>query len=78
MRSTCCSCWPPSVACVAVAVSTTWWALLGLGFLLPAVRGVRTVLSGAVGPALVPVLQSTGLAELVWAVLVAVPLVIVG
>ena len=67
-----------AVACVAVAVSTTWWALLGLGFLLPAVRGVRTVLSGAVGPALVPVLQSTGLAELVWAVLVAVPLVIVG
>ena len=64
-----------AVACVAVAVSTTWWALLGLGFLLPAVRGVRTVLSGAVGPALVPVLQSTGLAELVWAVLVAVPLV---
>ena len=67
-----------AVACVAVAVSTTWWALLGLGFFLPAVRGVRTVLSGAVGPALVPVLQSTGLAELVWAVLVAVPLVVVG
>ena len=66
-----------SVACVAVAGSTTWWALIGLGFFLPAVRGVRTVLSGAVGPALVPVLQSTGLAELVWAVLVAVPLVVV-
>jgi 1,4-dihydroxy-2-naphthoate octaprenyltransferase len=32
------------------------------------------VMSGAVGPALVPVLQSTGLAELAWAVLVAVPL----
>ena len=63
-----------SVACVAVAGSTTWWGLLGLGFLLPAVPGVRTVLSGAVGPALVPVLQSTGLAELAWAVLVAVPL----
>jgi 1,4-dihydroxy-2-naphthoate octaprenyltransferase len=61
-------------ACVAVAVSTTWWALLGLGFLLPAVRGARVVMSGAVGPALVPVLQSTGLAELAWAVLVAVPL----
>ena len=62
--------------CLAVAVSTTWWALLGLGFLVPALRGVRTVLSGAVGPALVPVLQSTGLAELVWAVLVGVPLVL--
>jgi 1,4-dihydroxy-2-naphthoate polyprenyltransferase len=67
-----------AVACAAVAVSTTWWALLGLGFLLPAVRGLRTVLSGAVGPALIPVLQSTGLAELAWAVLVAVPLVIAG
>ena len=28
----------------------------------------------SVGPALIPVLQSTGLAELVWAVLVGVPL----
>ncbi|HEX5088085.1 MAG TPA: 1,4-dihydroxy-2-naphthoate polyprenyltransferase [Nocardioides sp.] len=67
-----------AVACVAVAASTSWWALLGLGFLVPALRGVRTVMSGAVGPALVPVLQSTGLAELVWAVLVAVPLLAVG
>jgi 1,4-dihydroxy-2-naphthoate polyprenyltransferase len=67
-----------AAACVAVAVSTTWWALLGLGFLVPALRGLRTVMSGAVGPALVPVLQSTGLAELAWAVLVAVPLVVVG
>jgi 1,4-dihydroxy-2-naphthoate octaprenyltransferase len=31
-----------------------------------------------VGPALIPVLQSTGLAELAWAVLVAVPLVALG
>jgi 1,4-dihydroxy-2-naphthoate octaprenyltransferase len=67
-----------AVACVAVAASTTWWALVGLGFVLPAARGLRTVLAGAVGPALVPVLQSTGLAELVWAVLVAVPLTVVG
>ena len=67
-----------AVACVAVAASTTWWALLGLGFIVPALRGVRTVLSKAVGPALVPVLQSTGLAELAWAVLVAVPLALVG
>jgi 1,4-dihydroxy-2-naphthoate octaprenyltransferase len=65
-----------AVACVAVAVSTTWWALIGLGFLVPALRGLRTVMSGAVGPALVPVLQSTGLAELAWAVLVAVPLLL--
>jgi 1,4-dihydroxy-2-naphthoate polyprenyltransferase len=67
-----------AVAVVAVAVSTTWWALIGLGFLLPGLRGVRTVMSGAVGPALVPVLQSTGVAELAWAVLVATPLVLFG
>jgi len=67
-----------AAAVVAVAVSTSWWALLGLGFLAPALPGVRTVLGGAVGPALIPVLQSTGVAELVWAVLVAVPLVLRG
>jgi 1,4-dihydroxy-2-naphthoate octaprenyltransferase len=67
-----------AVACVAVAGATTWWALIGLGFLVIAARGVRTVMRGAVGPALVPVLQSTGLAELAWAVLVAVPLTVVG
>jgi 1,4-dihydroxy-2-naphthoate polyprenyltransferase len=67
-----------AVACAAVAVSTTWWALLGLAFLVPALRGVRTVMSGAVGPALIPVLQSTGVAELAWAVLVAVPLTVFG
>jgi len=67
-----------AVAVVAVAVSTTSWALLGLAFLVPGLRGARTVMSGAVGPALVPVLQSTGVAELVWAVLVAVPLGLVG
>jgi len=67
-----------AAAAVAVAVSTTWWALLGLGFVVPALRGIRAVRSGAVGPALVPVLQSTGLAELVWAVLVAVPVTLVG
>ncbi len=67
-----------AVACVAVASSTTWVALMGLGFLVPVARGVRTVRSGAVGPELVPVLQSTGLAELAWAVLVAVPLILAG
>ena len=59
---------------VAVAAATTWWALVGLGFLVLAVRATRTVLGGAVGPALIPVLQQTGLAELLWAVLVAIPL----
>jgi 1,4-dihydroxy-2-naphthoate octaprenyltransferase len=63
-----------AAAVVAVAASTTWWALVGLGFLVVAVRSARTVTAGAVGPALIPVLQASGRAELVWALLVAVPL----
>ncbi len=55
------------VALVGVALETTWWTLLGLGFLVPAVRGCRVVLGGARGPALVPVLQLTGVAELLYA-----------
>jgi len=65
-------------AVVAVAVATTWWALAGLGFLAVTVDALRTVLGGATGPALVPVLQKTGLAELLWAALVAVPLLVLG
>jgi len=61
-------------AVVAVAVSTTWWALLGLLFLARSTGAVRTVLSGAAGPALIPVLQQTGVAQLFWAAGVAVPL----
>ncbi|MFT4085236.1 MAG: 1,4-dihydroxy-2-naphthoate polyprenyltransferase [Nocardioides sp.] len=62
-------------AVVAVAAATSWWALIGIGFLLVAGQGVRTVLTRSnTGPALIPALQQTGLAELVWAVLVGVPL----
>ena len=63
-----------AAAVVAVAAATTWTVLAGLGFLVPALPAVRTVLSGTAGAGLVPVLQQTGTAELVWAVLVAVPL----
>ncbi|MEV7430071.1 MULTISPECIES: 1,4-dihydroxy-2-naphthoate polyprenyltransferase [unclassified Nocardioides] len=63
-----------AVAVVSVAALTSWWALLGLGFLVPAGTATRVVLGGAGGPALIPVLQRTGGAELVWAALVAVPL----
>lgn len=63
-----------AAAVVAVAVSTTWWALAGLGFLVVAAPAVRTVTGGAAGPHLVPVLQQTGIAELLWAVLVAAAL----
>ena len=65
-----------AAAVVAVAATTTWATLLGLGFLLVAGRPLRTVLGGADGAALVPVLQQTGLAEVAWAVLVAVPLTV--
>ena len=65
-------------AVVAVAAATTWWALAGLAFLAVTVDALRTVLGGATGPALVPVLQKTGLAELLWAALVAVPLLVLG
>ncbi|PWN01954.1 1,4-dihydroxy-2-naphthoate polyprenyltransferase [Nocardioides silvaticus] len=62
-------------ALVGVAVLATPWALLGLPFLALAVPATRTVLAGAAGPGLIPVLQQTGLAELVWALGCAVGLV---
>jgi 1,4-dihydroxy-2-naphthoate octaprenyltransferase len=52
------------VALVGVVLATSAWALLGLVFLLPALAAGRVVLSGATGPGLVPVLQQTGIAEL--------------
>ena len=66
-----------AAAVVAVAVATTWWALVGLGFLARALPPTRAVLGGATGPALIPVLAATGAAELIWSVLVAVPLLLV-
>jgi len=54
-------------ALAGVAVLTTPWALFGLPFLALAGPACRTVLGGAVGPGLIPVLQQTGLAELLWA-----------
>jgi 1,4-dihydroxy-2-naphthoate polyprenyltransferase len=65
-----------AAAVVAVAVVTTWWVLVGLGFLTVMVAPLRTVQGGATGRELVPVLQQTGIGELTWAVLVAVPLLL--
>ena len=65
------------VATVIIAAATTWWVLTGLGFWVIAGRAVKAVKTGATGPALIPVLGDTGKAELLWAVLVAVPLVLV-
>lgn len=63
-----------TAAVVAVGAATTWWVLIALGFLVVAARPLRVVLGGATGPDLIPVLQQTGLAQLAWALLVAVPL----
>lgn len=67
-----------AVAVVAVAAASTWWCLLGLLFLVRMRTALRTVLGRATGPHLVPVLQQTGVGQLVWAVLVAVPLLALG
>jgi 1,4-dihydroxy-2-naphthoate polyprenyltransferase len=56
------------VALVGIALSTTWWALLALVAAPPAARSVTTVLGQkATGPGLIPVLQQTGVAELLYA-----------
>jgi 1,4-dihydroxy-2-naphthoate octaprenyltransferase len=56
------------VAMVGVALTTTWWALLALAAGPPAVNAVTAVLGDkATGPALIPVLQQTGIAELLYA-----------
>ena len=67
-----------AVAVLAVEMVTTPWAAAGFGYLVLALPAVRTIRSGATGPALIPVLQSTGLAELGWAACVAAALVLAG
>ena len=52
-------------AVVTTAILTTPWALLGLAGFVLLVIPVRTVLTGAVGAALIAVLKVTGTAELV-------------
>jgi 1,4-dihydroxy-2-naphthoate octaprenyltransferase len=67
-----------TVAVFAVVYVTTPYAAAGVGFLVLALPAARTVRGGATGPGLIPVLQQTGLAELLWAVLVAGALVLCG
>ena len=57
-----------ALAVVATAAGTTWWALLGLAGFALLMRPVRDVLGGVDGPALIPTLKATGLAELAAAV----------
>ena len=55
------------VTLVGVAVTTTVWALLGALCLLPLVPASVSVVGGASGRDLIPVLRATGLAELGYA-----------
>ncbi len=55
-----------ALALLVLAITATPWALLGLIGFVPAIRAVRLVVGGAVGRMLVPVLQMTGLAELLY------------
>lgn len=65
-----------ALAMIAIAASTTWWVLVGLAFLFRAGRPLGTVLRGATGPRLIPVLQETGIAQLLWAALLSVGLLL--
>jgi 1,4-dihydroxy-2-naphthoate octaprenyltransferase len=65
-----------AVLAVLLGVVATPWALLALPGLLPAVPALRSVLGGADGPALVPVLKATGVAELLWSAGLALGLVL--
>ena len=66
------------VALVGVALATSWWAGLAAAYLLPAARGARVVSAGAQGAALVPVLQLSGVAELLYGAGLLVGLAIAG
>jgi 1,4-dihydroxy-2-naphthoate octaprenyltransferase len=56
------------VALVGVVLTTTWWTLLALAATPAALRALTVVVRRqATGPALVPVLQLTGVAELLYA-----------
>jgi len=65
-----------AVASLIWASVFTAWALLGLAMVPLAVRARQVVASGAGGMALIPVLRDTGLAELVYALGLAVGLTI--
>ena len=66
----------PLALAVALANTETPWAMLSAAGLVLAVPALRAVLSGAQGRALIVVLKTTGLAELAYAVLLAVGLAI--
>lgn len=64
------------VAAAATGLMAFWYPLapVALVGLLLAAPGLKAVLSGATGKALVPAIATTGIAELVWALLLVYPL----
>jgi 1,4-dihydroxy-2-naphthoate octaprenyltransferase len=66
------------VALIGVALATTWWALLALVYAAPSLQASRVVHSGAGGRGLIPVLQLTGVAELLYGLGLLVGLAIGG
>jgi 1,4-dihydroxy-2-naphthoate octaprenyltransferase len=65
-----------AVGVIAVAATSSWWALLGLLMAATLIGPVVQVASGVRGPHLIPVLKQTGLAELACAAGLAVGLLI--
>lgn len=54
------------VATLAMAALADWWLVLGLLGLVPAIRPVRLIRSGAAGPGLIPVLKESGMVLLAY------------
>ena len=59
-------------SCVAIAAFDRMWSLIGLASIPVALFPVRTVLGGATGATLIPVLGATGRTHLVYGALLAV------
>lgn len=64
------------IALVGLALATSGWALLGLVFVVTAIPALRVVLSGTTGAGLIPVLQKTGVAELLYSIGIFVGLLV--
>jgi 1,4-dihydroxy-2-naphthoate octaprenyltransferase len=63
-------------AMVALLGATSWWALIGLSAIPWALRPLRIVRSGAVGPGLIPALVSSGHLVIAYAVALSVGLLV--
>lgn len=64
------------VLVVAWCVTRTPWSLLALIGAIPALRATAVVRGGGTGPALIPVLKDTGIAELLYSIGLAAALII--